>query len=93
MTLIWDLCGVSLRKIGVIFDGGDYAAVAQQMRRTQDRGKEKRPAASLTKLNEKCQRNLDLTPYLATISYYFALWASRSGSFQCAANRLTNRSS
>jgi chromosomal replication initiation ATPase DnaA len=48
MTLMWDLCDVSLREIGAMFGGRDYAAVAQPVRRTQNRAKQERLAVSLT---------------------------------------------
>jgi len=50
------LRGVSLRQIGAMFGDRDYAAVAQEVRRMQDRAKEKRLAVSLTELKKICQR-------------------------------------
>jgi len=55
MTLIWDLGGYSLREIGTIFGGRDYAAVAQQVRRTRLRDQEKRLKIALAKLKQMCQ--------------------------------------
>ena len=61
MTLIWDLCGYSLREIGTIFGGRDYTAVAQQVRRTRLRDQKKRLRISVAILKQMC---LDLTPTL-----------------------------
>ena len=55
MTLIWDLCGCSLREIGAMFGGRDYAAVAQQVRRTRLRDQKKRLKISVDKLKQICQ--------------------------------------
>ena len=55
MTLIWDLCGYSLREIGTMFGGRDYAAVAQQVRRTRLRDQKKRLKISVAKLKQICQ--------------------------------------
>jgi REP element-mobilizing transposase RayT len=55
MTLIWDLCGYSLREIGTMFGGRDYAAVAQQVRRTRLRDQEKRLRISVAELKQICQ--------------------------------------
>lgn len=55
MMLIWDLCGYSLREIGIMFGGRDYAAVAQQVRRTRLRDKKKRLKISATELKQMCQ--------------------------------------
>jgi len=37
-----------------MFGDRDYAAVAQQIRRTQDRAKDKRLAVSLAEIKKKC---------------------------------------
>ena len=37
MTLVWERCGLSLKEIGKIFGGADYAAVAQRIRRHKER--------------------------------------------------------
>jgi chromosomal replication initiation ATPase DnaA len=55
MMMIWDLCGYSLREIGIMFGGRDYAAVAQQVRRTRLRDKKKRFKISATELKQMCQ--------------------------------------
>jgi chromosomal replication initiation ATPase DnaA len=55
MMLIWDLCGLSLREIGTMFGGRDYAAVAQQVRRTRLREPKKRLRISMAELKAICQ--------------------------------------
>ena len=55
MMLIWDLCGYSLRERGVMFGGRDYAAVAQQVRRTRLRDQQKCLKMSATELKQICQ--------------------------------------
>jgi REP-associated tyrosine transposase len=53
MWLVWHRCALSLREIGALFGGMDYAAVAQRIRRLEaDRAMEK----SLVKLLQKCQK-------------------------------------
>jgi len=56
ITLMSDLCDVSLREIGAMFGGRDFAAVAQPACRTQNRAKQKRLAVSLTEIKQICQR-------------------------------------
>lgn len=52
MWITWQLCELSLREIGAIFNGMDYSAVAQRIRRIeQDAAIQKR----LKKLLRKCQ--------------------------------------
>jgi hypothetical protein len=48
MTLMWDLCGMSLPEIGAIFRAG----ITPQLRRMQGLGKEKRLAVSLTEIKK-----------------------------------------
>lgn len=55
MMLIWDLCGCSLREIGTMFGGRDYAAVAQQVRRTRLRESKQRLRISIAELKQICQ--------------------------------------
>jgi len=53
MWLVWQRGALSLREIGALFGGMDYAAVAQRIRRLEaDRAMEK----SLAKLLQKCQK-------------------------------------
>ncbi len=56
LLLIWERCGLSLREIGEFFGGMDYAAVAQQVRRTRLREEEGRLGKRLLTLRHKCQR-------------------------------------
>ena len=56
LTVAWDLSGLSLRELGAIFGGLDYAAVGQQIRRTRQRGQAGKLRIKLDKLTEKCQR-------------------------------------
>ena len=56
MALIWQLCDRSLREIGAMFGGRDYAAVAQQVRRTKGRALETNRAPRFEKLLKICQR-------------------------------------
>ena len=58
VTLIWGLCGYSLREIGTLFGGRDYAAVAQQVRRTRLRDQKKRLKISVAKLKQMCFASL-----------------------------------
>jgi len=52
MWAVWQLCELSLREIGLLFSGMDYAAVAQRIRRLeQDEGSQ----ARLRSLLLKCQ--------------------------------------
>jgi chromosomal replication initiation ATPase DnaA len=55
MSLIWEMCGLSLREIGEYFGGMDYAAVAQQVRRTRLREQEGQGKVALSRLRQKCQ--------------------------------------
>jgi chromosomal replication initiation ATPase DnaA len=55
MTLIWDLCGYSLREIGTMFGGRDYAAVARQVRRTRLREQKKCLKIAVAELKQMCQ--------------------------------------
>jgi chromosomal replication initiation ATPase DnaA len=55
MTLIWDLCGYSLREIGTMFGRRDYAAVVQPVRRTRLRDQKKRLKISVAELKQMCQ--------------------------------------
>ncbi len=55
MTLVWELCALSLREVGEYFDGMDYAAVAQQVRRTHLRDNERRLVLPLSKARKICQ--------------------------------------
>jgi hypothetical protein len=47
--------GNSLREIGAMFGGRDYAAVAQRVRRTRLRDQKKRLKSSVAKLKQMCQ--------------------------------------
>jgi len=49
------MCGLSLREIGEYFGGMDYAAVAQQVRRTRLREQERRLKVVLPRLRKTCQ--------------------------------------
>lgn len=55
LTVAWDLCGMSLRELGERSGGLEYAAVAQQIRRTRQRAEEGKLSVSLARLREKCQ--------------------------------------
>lgn len=55
-TLVWDLCALSLREVGEYFGGMDYAAVAQQIRRTRLRDDEGKLTVPLVKARKMCQR-------------------------------------
>jgi hypothetical protein len=56
MTIIWEMCGLSLRELGEVFGGMDYAAVAQQIRRTRLREEQRKLRSSLSKMRQICQR-------------------------------------
>jgi len=56
MTLVWEMCGLSLREIGEYFGRMDYAAVAQQIRRTRIRQEEGDLKYRLPRLRRICQR-------------------------------------
>jgi chromosomal replication initiation ATPase DnaA len=62
LTLAWDLCGLSLRELGEHGGGLDYAAVAQQIRRTRDRADEGKLKIDLQSLKRAMSKNLDSTP-------------------------------
>ena len=55
LTLAWDLSGLSLRELGEYCGGLDYAAVAQQIRRTRERADRGKLKIDLHFLKEKCQ--------------------------------------
>jgi chromosomal replication initiation ATPase DnaA len=52
MWTVWHICQLTLRDIGTIFGGMDYAAVAQRVRRVDRDDTVRR---DLTKLLKKCQ--------------------------------------
>ena len=52
MWAVWQLSELSLRQIGAVFDGMDYAAVAQRIRRVE---KDKALQRQARKLLQKCQ--------------------------------------
>ncbi len=58
MWMIWETGTKSLREIGELFGGLDYAAVAQRIRRTRS-SHDSSAARKLKAANVKC---LDLTP-------------------------------
>jgi chromosomal replication initiation ATPase DnaA len=49
---VWQLCDLTLREIGTIFGGMDYAAVAQRIRRLE---RNKSLQSDLRKLLQQCQ--------------------------------------
>src|SRR5207248_2734618 len=55
MWLVWENCGISLREVGELFGGLNYAAVAQRLRRLNP--KEKSRAEDFGML-----KNTDTTP-------------------------------
>ncbi len=52
MWVVWELCGLTLREIGELFAGMDYAAVAQRIRRVEA---DERTQKQLAQLLRKCQ--------------------------------------
>ena len=52
MWVIWQLCGMSLREIGGLFGGTDYAAVAQRIRRLEQNPQRRR---ELQEVLRQCQ--------------------------------------
>lgn len=52
MWIISERCGMTLRQIGDLFGGLDYAAVAQRIKRTRDRYSEKETRALLAEMSK-----------------------------------------
>ena len=55
MVLVWQLCELNYRQVGELFQGAAYAAVAQRIRRIQERDRAKKLRFSLHGLAEHCR--------------------------------------
>jgi putative transposase len=56
MVLVWDCCGVSLRKVGELFGGAGYTAVAQMIGRTREKDRKGALKFKLAELLDKCAK-------------------------------------
>lgn len=54
MVLVWDCCGMSLREVGDFFGGVGYTAMAQMIRRTREKDRNRALKFELAELKRKC---------------------------------------